>query len=108
MSLAHTNRVHFRPPPYVLAGETIPQVWGGTFNFCSDPVTAEAHGETIFYVYRTEANGIEGKSECEAAGFEWNNAEWNFDHIGNALQSVLVIFTYNGWHGILFHAINAR
>eukprot|EP00903_Cladosiphon_okamuranus_P008160 g7859.t1 len=84
------------------------QVWGGTFNFCSDPATAEAHGVTSFFVYRTEENGIEGQSECEAAGFEWKNAKWNFDHIGNALQSVLVIFTYNGWQGIMFHAINAR
>lgn len=62
----------------------------------------------MFYVYRTEENGIEGQTECEAEGFEWRNAEWNFDHIGSALQSVLVIFTYNGWQDILFHAINAR
>lgn len=87
---------------------TRPQVWGGTFNFCSDSATAEAHGESVFYVYRTEENGIEGRAECEAGGFEWRNAQWNFDHIGNALQSVLVIFTYNGWQNILFHAINAR
>eukprot|EP00752_Nemacystus_decipiens_P004767 g4338.t2 len=84
------------------------QVWGGTFNFCSNPATAEEHEQSVFYVYRTEENGMEGQSECEEAGLEWRNAEWNFDHIGNALQSVLVIFTYNGWQDILFHAINAR
>ena len=84
------------------------QVWGGTFGFCSDPVIAEANGESVYYVYRTDENGIEGRAECEAGGFEWKNAAWNFDDIWNALQSVLVIFTYNGWHDIMFNAINAR
>lgn len=84
------------------------QVWEGTFNFCSDPVTAEAHDESVFYVYTTDENGIRDQSECEAQGFEWKNAAWNFDNFGNALQSVLIIFTYNGWQEIMFNAINAR
>ncbi|CAM9483745.1 unnamed protein product, partial [Ectocarpus fasciculatus] len=84
------------------------QVWEGTFGYCSDPVTAEAHGEEVFYVYRTSENGIEGQQECEAEGYEWGNATWNFDNFGNALQSVLIIFTYNGWQNIMFNAINAR
>ncbi|CAM9843940.1 unnamed protein product [Ectocarpus sp. 6 AP-2014] len=84
------------------------QVWEGTFGYCSDPVTAEAHGEEVFYVYHTSENGIEGQQECEAEGYEWGNATWNFDNFGNALQSVLIIFTYDGWQNIMFNAINAR
>ncbi|CAN0338312.1 unnamed protein product, partial [Hapterophycus canaliculatus] len=60
-----------------------------------------------FYVYTTDDNGIETQAECEAQGFEWRNAAWNFDNFGNALQSVLIIFTYNGWQEIMFNAINA-
>lgn len=84
------------------------QVWEGTFGYCSDPVTAEAHGEEVFYVYHTSENGIEGQQECEAEGYEWGNATWNFDNFGNALQSMLIIFTYDGWQNIMFNAINAR
>ncbi|CAB1107988.1 unnamed protein product [Ectocarpus sp. CCAP 1310/34] len=84
------------------------QVWEGTFGYCSDPVIAEAHGEEVFYVYHTSENGIEGQQECEAEGYEWGNATWNFDNFGNALQSVLIIFTYDGWQNIMFNAINAR
>lgn len=71
-------------------------------------MTAEANNEAVFYVYATEENGIAGQAECEAQGFEWRNAAWNFDNFGNALQSVLIIFTYNGWQEIMFNAINAR
>ena len=86
----------------------ISQVWKGAFGYCSDPTTAAENGVEDYYVYRTGENGIEGESECEAAGYDWKNAAWNFDSFGNSLQSVLVIFTYNGWQEILFTAINAR
>lgn len=84
------------------------QVWKGTFSYCSDAATATENGTEDYYVYRTEENGIQGQSECEAAGYEWKNPSWNFDSFGNALQSVLVIFTFNGWQKILFAAVNAR
>lgn len=83
-------------------------MWQGTFGYCSDAARAAENGTEVYYVYRTEENEIEGQSECEVAGYEWKNASWNFDSFGNAMQSVLVIFTFNGWHEILFAAVNAR
>lgn len=61
-----------------------------------------------YYVYRTSENLIGGQEACEAALFEWKNPNWNFDSFGQALHSVLIIFTFNGWQKILFSAINAR
>lgn len=84
------------------------QVWEGTFSYCSDPVMAEANEVDVYHVYLTDGNGISGQTECEAAGYDWKNADWNFDNFGHALHSVLIIFSFNGWQEILFAAVNAR
>lgn len=84
------------------------QVWKGTFGFCSDAEMASAKSQDDYYVYRTGTYTIEGQSDCEAADFEWKTAAWNFDNFGQALRSVFIIFTFNGWQDILFSAINAR
>ncbi|CAM9119896.1 unnamed protein product [Discosporangium mesarthrocarpum] len=83
------------------------QVWAGSFNYCSDPVTAEANGKDDYYVYY-DGTSFSGQTECEEAGYEWKNAKWNFDTLGDALHSVFIIFTFNGWHHIMFSAVNAR
>lgn len=83
-------------------------MWEGTFGYCSDPSTAADNNVQDYYVYRTAENGIEDQTACEDADFEWKNAELNFDSFGQALHSVLVIFTFNGWQKLFFSAINAR
>lgn len=59
-------------------------------------------------MYRTADNGIEREEDCRKAGYEWKTPRWNFDSFGEALHSVLIVFTFNDWHKILFSAVNAR
>lgn len=84
------------------------QLWAGTFSYCSDDAEAAARGESNFFVYRTNGNGIEEQQDCENAGYQWKTTDYNFDTLVQAMYSVLVVFTFNGWHEIMFSAINAR
>ena len=54
------------------------------------------------YCNNRGAQGVPGER------FKGKHARWNFDSFPQAMQSVLVIFSYNGWQEILFSTMNAR
>lgn len=82
----------------------------GTFSYCSDPAEASTNSVEDYYVYYNETAGypVGGQGDCEDLEFEWKNPDWNFDSFGHALESVFIVFTFNGWQKIMFSAVNAR
>lgn len=41
-------------------------------------------------------------------GGEWKNFGWNFDNIFNALTSLFVLSSFEGWPNIMFSAMDAN
>lgn len=40
-------------------------------------------------------------------GGEWKNFGWNFDNIFNALTTLFVLSSFEGWPNIMFSAMDA-
>ena len=61
-----------------------------------------------FWYCEVETNFIMGKKKCEELNKKWINHIFNFDNIGNALYTLLIITTFDGWKPILYVAVNAN
>jgi len=46
------------------------------------------------------------KTECEAAGGEWQNAPFNFDNIGHASVAVFIISTGDNWQDLMWSGMD--
>ena len=51
---------------------------------------------------------ITSKAEClEHPGNRWINQKYNFDNIFNALMSLFVLSSKDGWVDIMYHGLDA-
>jgi hypothetical protein len=62
--------------------------------------------------YRCEINSDGDTTEldrdaCDAAGFDWRNADSNFDNVLQALVTLFIISSLEGWPDIMYNAVDA-
>ncbi|XP_004703967.2 sodium channel protein type 7 subunit alpha [Echinops telfairi] len=77
------------------------QLFAGKFYECIDPTSGE----------RFPVSEVQNKSQCESLLFNesmpWENAEMNFDNVGNGFLSLLQVATFNGWISIMNSAVDS-
>uniref|UniRef100_A0A158PKH5 Voltage-dependent L-type calcium channel subunit alpha n=1 Tax=Angiostrongylus costaricensis TaxID=334426 RepID=A0A158PKH5_ANGCS len=80
------------------------QLFKGTFFSCNDlsKVTeAECRGEYIHYEDGDPTKPVSKKRV-------WSNNDFNFDNVGDAMVSLFVVSTFEGWPDLLYVAINSN
>ncbi|PAV73408.1 hypothetical protein WR25_19168 isoform B [Diploscapter pachys] len=80
------------------------QLFKGTFFYCNDiskMTEAECRGEYIHYEDGDPTKPVAKKRA-------WQNNDFNFDHVGNAMISLFVVSTFEGWPDLLYIAIDSN
>jgi len=53
-------------------------------------------------------DNIVTKQDCLDAGGSWNNNDSNFDNITQAMRTLFILCTTEGWAGLMFMAVDSR
>uniref|UniRef100_A0A1I7XSC2 Ca_chan_IQ domain-containing protein n=1 Tax=Heterorhabditis bacteriophora TaxID=37862 RepID=A0A1I7XSC2_HETBA len=80
------------------------QLFKGTFFSCNDlskMSEAECRGEYIHYEDGDPTKPVSKKRV-------WTNNDFNFDNVGDAMVSLFVVSTFEGWPDLLYVAINSN
>ncbi|KAJ8971627.1 hypothetical protein NQ314_000610, partial [Rhamnusium bicolor] len=75
----------------VFATEMFVKLFKGTFYYCS--------GENL--------TGIITRQDCANHGYEWKNQKYNFDDLVQALMSLFVLSSRDGWVNIMYTGLDA-
>ncbi|CAG9864964.1 unnamed protein product [Phyllotreta striolata] len=64
---------------------------------------------TFFYCTGENLTGIETRQDCEArgVGYQWKNQKYNFDDLVQALMSLFVLSSRDGWVNIMYTGLDA-
>ncbi|XP_072916344.1 voltage-dependent T-type calcium channel subunit alpha-1H [Hemitrygon akajei] len=54
-----------------------------------------------------DTRNITNKSDCFQANFKWVRRKYNFDNLGQALMSLFVLSSKDGWVNIMYHGLDA-
>ncbi|XP_050328266.1 uncharacterized protein LOC126758195 isoform X4 [Bactrocera neohumeralis] len=76
---------------FIIFGILGVQLFKGTFYYCE--------GENI--------KTVRTKMDCYEQGYEWKNRKYNFDDLGNALMSLFVLSSRDGWVNIMYTGLDA-
>ncbi|XP_034543706.1 voltage-dependent T-type calcium channel subunit alpha-1I [Notolabrus celidotus] len=61
----------------------------------------------FFYCVGFDVKNITNKSDCVAANYRWVHHKYNFDNLGQALMSLFVLASKDGWVNIMYHGLDA-
>ena len=64
----------------------------------------------FFYCEGPDAHSVENKTQClelSGNGNRWINHKYNFDNLGNALMSLFVLSSKDGWVNIMYQGLDA-
>lgn len=67
------------------------QLFKGTFYYCS--------GENL--------TDIVTRHDCNIKGYQWKNQKYNFDDLVQALMSLFVLSSRDGWVNIMYTGLDA-
>ncbi|XP_074036001.1 voltage-dependent T-type calcium channel subunit alpha-1G isoform X2 [Leptinotarsa decemlineata] len=76
---------------FIIFGILGVQLFKGTFYYCS--------GENL--------TDIETMDDCLAKGYDWKNQKYNFDDLVQALMSLFVLSSRDGWVNIMYTGLDA-
>ncbi|KAJ8957404.1 hypothetical protein NQ318_004884, partial [Aromia moschata] len=76
---------------FIIFGILGVQLFKGTFYYCS--------GENL--------TGIITRTDCDNRGYEWKNQKYNFDDLVQALMSLFVLSSRDGWVNIMYTGLDA-
>jgi len=62
---------------------------------------------TFYYCTGTNLVNITTKADCLGSGNSWINKKYNFDDLGQALMSLFVLSSKDGWVGIMYSGLDA-
>uniref|UniRef100_A0A8C4IQV5 Ion transport domain-containing protein n=1 Tax=Dicentrarchus labrax TaxID=13489 RepID=A0A8C4IQV5_DICLA len=57
----------------------------------------------FFYCFGPDVKNITNKSDCLQANYKWVHHKYNFDNLGQALMSLFVLASKDGWVNIMYH-----
>ncbi|XP_061883383.1 voltage-dependent T-type calcium channel subunit alpha-1I-like [Entelurus aequoreus] len=61
----------------------------------------------FYYCVGVDVKNITNKSDCLAANYRWVHHKYNFDNLGQALMSLFVLASKDGWVNIMYHGLDA-
>ncbi|XP_034043624.1 voltage-dependent T-type calcium channel subunit alpha-1I-like [Thalassophryne amazonica] len=61
----------------------------------------------FYYCVGMDVKNITNKSNCLAANYRWVHHKYNFDNLGQALMSLFVLASKDGWVNIMYHGLDA-
>ncbi|KAM4726218.1 voltage-dependent T-type calcium channel subunit alpha-1I-like [Anableps anableps] len=61
----------------------------------------------FFYCHGENLTMIVNKSDCLSSNYEWELKEYNFDNLIEALISVFVMYSMDGWVNIMYDGLDA-
>ncbi|XP_061080630.1 LOW QUALITY PROTEIN: voltage-dependent T-type calcium channel subunit alpha-1I-like [Conger conger] len=61
----------------------------------------------FFYCLGPDVKNITNKSDCLLASYKWVHHKYNFDNLGQALMSLFVLASKDGWVNIMYHGLDA-
>ncbi|KAJ8283607.1 hypothetical protein COCON_G00024570 [Conger conger] len=61
----------------------------------------------FFYCAGPDVKNITNKSDCFSANYKWVHHKYNFDNLGQALMSLFVLASKDGWVDIMYHGLDA-
>ncbi|KAJ8263901.1 hypothetical protein GJAV_G00142880 [Gymnothorax javanicus] len=76
---------------FIIFGILGVQLFKGKFYFCSGP----------------DVKNVTNKSDCLLANYKWVHHKYNFDNLGQALMSLFVLASKDGWVNIMYHGLDA-
>ncbi|XP_050308824.1 voltage-dependent T-type calcium channel subunit alpha-1G-like isoform X2 [Anthonomus grandis grandis] len=62
---------------------------------------------TFYHCITDNVTGIIDKADCLASGHEWKNEKYNFDDLVQALMSLFVLSSRDGWVNIMYTGLDA-
>ncbi|XP_044157156.1 voltage-dependent T-type calcium channel subunit alpha-1I [Bufo gargarizans] len=61
----------------------------------------------FFYCLGVDVRNVTNRSDCEAANYKWVHHKYNFDNLGQALMSLFVLASKDGWVNIMYNGLDA-
>ncbi|XP_041862503.1 voltage-dependent T-type calcium channel subunit alpha-1G-like [Melanotaenia boesemani] len=61
----------------------------------------------FFYCVGEDLNNIVNKSDCLSANYHWERKEYNFDSLLQAMLTLFVMYTKDGWVNIMYDGLDA-
>ncbi|XP_051791082.1 voltage-dependent T-type calcium channel subunit alpha-1I isoform X1 [Erpetoichthys calabaricus] len=61
----------------------------------------------FFYCLGPDVKNITNRSDCLAARYKWVHHKYNFDNLGQALMSLFVLASKDGWVNIMYNGLDA-
>ncbi|KAM9857055.1 voltage-dependent T-type calcium channel subunit alpha-1I [Aulostomus maculatus] len=61
----------------------------------------------FYYCVGLDVKNITNKSDCLASNYRWVHHKYNFDNLGQALMSLFVLASKDGWVNIMYHGLDA-
>ncbi|KAM5330468.1 voltage-dependent T-type calcium channel subunit alpha-1H isoform 5-T5 [Glossophaga mutica] len=61
----------------------------------------------FYYCEGTDTRNISTRAECRAAHYRWVRRKYNFDNLGQALMSLFVLSSKDGWVNIMYDGLDA-
>ncbi|XP_031167426.2 voltage-dependent T-type calcium channel subunit alpha-1H-like [Sander lucioperca] len=61
----------------------------------------------FFYCAGQDTRNITNKTECLSANYRWERKVYNFDNVPQALQSLFVMYSKDGWVNIMYDGLDA-
>jgi hypothetical protein len=57
--------------------------------------------------YSCSNDSYDTKGKCEDAGYTWKNTDSNFDNVAEAMLSLFIISSLEGWPDIMYNAVDS-
>ncbi|XP_073707811.1 voltage-dependent T-type calcium channel subunit alpha-1I [Garra rufa] len=61
----------------------------------------------FYYCVGLDVKNVTNKSDCLSANYRWVHHKYNFDNLGQALMSLFVLASKDGWVNIMYHGLDA-
>ncbi|XP_051987756.1 voltage-dependent T-type calcium channel subunit alpha-1I-like [Xyrauchen texanus] len=61
----------------------------------------------FYYCLGLDVKNITNKSDCLLANYKWIHHKYNFDNLGQALMSLFVLASKDGWVNIMYHGLDS-
>ncbi|XP_070610909.1 voltage-dependent T-type calcium channel subunit alpha-1I [Erythrolamprus reginae] len=61
----------------------------------------------FYHCLGVDIRNITNRSDCMAANYKWVHQKYNFDNLGQALMSLFVLASKDGWVNIMYNGLDA-
>ncbi|XP_072890107.1 voltage-dependent T-type calcium channel subunit alpha-1I-like isoform X1 [Hemitrygon akajei] len=61
----------------------------------------------FYYCQGHDTRNVTNRSDCLLANYKWMHHKYNFDNLGQALMSLFVLASKDGWVNIMYHGLDA-